>query len=48
MLLMLQDEANEVLDEFDHQHRLDDDHDYDGAAPRRGDLTRQRQLVALF
>lgn len=48
-LLMPDDEAAEVLEEFDRDHDWEDDHDYHGgAAQNDGDLTRQRELVQLF
>lgn len=48
-LLMPDDEADAALDEFDRDHDGNDDHDYHGGrVGNNGDLTRQRQLVALF
>jgi hypothetical protein len=43
--LMDDDEANEELEEFDREHDGIDDHDYEVV---QGDMTRKRQLIALF
>jgi hypothetical protein len=47
-LLMPEEEAAEILEEFDREHGADEDHDYFGMERAEGDITRQRQIIALF